>query len=276
MGHARFRHIAISTDDPQTLAAWYEEVFGFVEVGKTGHGGVYLSDSDVNFAILRIPSREDRSKAVIGVSHFGFMVDDPAGTYLKLEQTGAKRLPDVAIANQFFETKFEAPDGISFDISEHGWPGTSPIGPAVGSRPDIKPRAKFRHIAIMTEDPLRMATWYRDVFGLVEVGRTGHGGYYMSDGDINFAILWARPREDGTQPQIGVSHFGLMAEDTQATCRKLEEAGAKQLPAVAIANQFFEMKFEAPDGLSFDISEHGWPGTSPVRPAVEPRSAGRS
>jgi catechol 2,3-dioxygenase-like lactoylglutathione lyase family enzyme len=260
MAQAKFRHIAISTDDPEKLAAWYVDVFGLTEVGTNGRGGVYLSDGEMNFAVLRIPSREDPSRPLIGFSHYGFMVEDPIATYRKLERAGVERLPDRALANQFFEARFVAPDGIVFEISEGGWPGTAPVPP-----PAQKPaRAKFRHVAIMTEDPHSMAEFYNEVFGLVDVGRTGHGGVYMSDGDVNMAILFARKREGMDKPRADVSHFGFMAADTDATVRKLQEVHAKQLPAVAIANQFFEMKFEAPDGVSFDISEHGWPGTTPV------------
>ena len=125
-------------------------------------------------------------------------------------------------------------------------------------------KVKFRHIAISTENPQELAAWYKEAFGLVGVGKTGHGGVYLSDGDINFAILRIPSKEDPTKAQIGVSHFGLMSDDTDATCQKLVEIGAEQLPTMPIANQFFEMKFLAPDGLGFDISEHGWPGTTPV------------
>ena len=118
---AKFRHIAIFTEDPESVAAWYKDVFGLEEVGTNGNGGVYLSDGEVNFAVLR--SRNGNN----GVSHFGFMVEDPEATYKKLAELGSERLPSVAVAGQYFEVKYRAPDGISFDISEHGWPGAKPV-----------------------------------------------------------------------------------------------------------------------------------------------------
>ena len=131
---AKIRHIAISTEDPERMAAWYKDVFGFEEVGKSPVG-VYLTDGEINFAVLRIPSREDRSKAAVEVSHFGFMVEDPEATYRKLEESGIEQLPAIAIANQYFEKKFKAPDGLTFDISEHGWPGDGASGAHGGTRP---------------------------------------------------------------------------------------------------------------------------------------------
>ena len=119
---AKLRHVAISTEDPEKTAAWYKEAFGLVEVGRTG-AGVYLSDGDINFAVLRIPSKEHPGTAELGVNHFGFVVEDPQATYRKLEEMGALRLPDVPIGNMFFEVKYAGPDGQTVDVSEHGWVG---------------------------------------------------------------------------------------------------------------------------------------------------------
>lgn len=119
---AKIRHIAISTEDPEKTAAWYKEVFGLQEVGRA-RAGVYLSDGDINFAVLRIRSKDDPEKAEIGVHHFGFVVDDAEATYRKLQEMGAKRLPDVPLGNQYFEVKWEGPDGQTVDVGEHGWVG---------------------------------------------------------------------------------------------------------------------------------------------------------
>lgn len=129
----KIRHIAISTEDPEATAAWYKDVFGLLEVGRSPRG-VYLSDGEINFAVLRLPSDEDPSKIATGVHHFGFLVEDAETMYRKLEERGATRQPDVAISNQYFEVKFTGPDGQCIDISEHGWVGAKPLEqPAVES-----------------------------------------------------------------------------------------------------------------------------------------------
>jgi len=125
--------------------------------------------------------------------------------------------------------------------------------------------AKIRHVAICTNDPEKTAAWYMEAFGLAEVGRTASGGYYLSDGDINFAVLPARSPED-----VGVSHFGFMVEDPEAIYRKLEEMGAIRQPTVPLGNQYFEVKFLGPDAVTIDVSEHGWVGAKPLEaPAAE-------
>ena len=48
--------------------------------------------------------------------------------------------------------------------------------------------AKIKHIAIRTVDVEKTSTFYKEVFGLHQVG-LGQNGVYLSDGHINLAIL---------------------------------------------------------------------------------------
>jgi methylmalonyl-CoA/ethylmalonyl-CoA epimerase len=127
---AKIRHIAISTEDPEATAAWYKEVFGLEEVGRNGLGGIYLSDGDINFAVLRIRDKQNPDQIVKGMSHFGFVVEDAEATYRKLEAMGVKRQPTVPLGGQYFEVKWEGPDGVTVDIGEHGWVGAKGLDDA--------------------------------------------------------------------------------------------------------------------------------------------------
>ncbi|HBD85036.1 MAG TPA: glyoxalase, partial [Dehalococcoidia bacterium] len=52
--------------------------------------------------------------------------------------------------------------------------------------------AKIKHIALATQDPDKTAAFFKEVFGLQEVGKVNGAnaeGYYLSDGNINLAIL---------------------------------------------------------------------------------------
>jgi catechol 2,3-dioxygenase-like lactoylglutathione lyase family enzyme len=51
---------------------------------------------------------------------------------------------------------------------------------------------KIKHIALSTQDVDKTAKFYIDVFGMKEIAKLdgpGARGYYLSDGDINLAIL---------------------------------------------------------------------------------------
>src|SRR2546422_4367190 len=94
---------------------------------------------------------------------------------------------------------------------------------------------KIKHIAIRTPDPEKTAAFYKDVFGLKEVGQA-RTGYYLSDGHINLAILKAREQGTEESPRdasgyAGVHHFGFMVDDVDETRRKLEAAGGVAPPS---------------------------------------------
>ena len=52
--------------------------------------------------------------------------------------------------------------------------------------------AQIKHIAIATQDADKTAKFYKEVFGLKEIAKLDSpnaSGYYLSDGNINLAIL---------------------------------------------------------------------------------------
>jgi methylmalonyl-CoA/ethylmalonyl-CoA epimerase len=134
--------------------------------------------------------------------------------------------------------------------------------------------AKLRHIALHTPDPEKTAEFYKQVFDMVEVGRTDSPlakGIYLSDGTINMAVLRfktteAADRHDGLGPVFGLHHFGFWVEDPDETRRRLKDAGAeyRESRAEAAKTSFFEEKYKGPDGVMLDITEHGWVGAEPV------------
>ena len=51
---------------------------------------------------------------------------------------------------------------------------------------------KIKHIALSTQDVDKTAKFYIDVFGMKEIAKIdspGARGYYLSDGELNLAIL---------------------------------------------------------------------------------------
>jgi catechol 2,3-dioxygenase-like lactoylglutathione lyase family enzyme len=128
--------------------------------------------------------------------------------------------------------------------------------------------AKIKHIAIRTADPEKTSAFYKDVFGLKQVG-LGRNGIYLSDGHINLAILKCRPEKEGGGGKLGVEHLGFQVEDAEATLVKLSELGGKPLvdrvdvtPTDASTPQsYYEIKCLGPDGQIIDISGSGWVGT---------------
>jgi catechol 2,3-dioxygenase-like lactoylglutathione lyase family enzyme len=123
--------------------------------------------------------------------------------------------------------------------------------------------AKLRHIAIRTHDPEKTAAWYKEVFGLEEVGRA-RSGVYLTDGNVNIAVLLTNTETTRGEVEPGFHHFGFLVEDLETTCGKLAAAGAERLPSAPQTGNYFEVKHLGPDGVEFDVSAHGWAGASPL------------
>lgn len=133
--------------------------------------------------------------------------------------------------------------------------------------------ARIKHIAIRTPDPAKTAAFYKEVFGLEEVG-LARSGYYLSDGYINLAILQANADSTGDSPRdeagyAGIDHLGFQVDSVDEVSKKLEEAGAKPTnqridmihPTDSGAKAYYELKYRGPDDQVIDITESGWIGT---------------
>lgn len=140
---AKIKHIAIATQDAEKTAKFYTEVFGLQEIAKIdspGASGYYLSDGDINLAILNFKQDEvagaEYGKAFSGFHHIGFQVESLEEITEKLAEAGSVPRDDINRAlgvgmdrsrHANVEVKYGGPDGVIIDVSETGWVGTSPM-----------------------------------------------------------------------------------------------------------------------------------------------------
>ena len=127
---AKIRHIALSVQDPEKTARFYEEALGLERVGTTTSvlaDGVYLSDGYINIALLKYKTDEMAGMAggkdFVGTHHFGFKVDDPEAARKQIEAHGGKFFMDLPALKDtlYYEEKYRDPEGVIFDISGNGW-----------------------------------------------------------------------------------------------------------------------------------------------------------
>ena len=137
---------------------------------------------------------------------------------------------------------------------------------------------KIKHIAISTQDVDKTAKFYIDVFGMKEIAKVnspGARGYYLSDGDLNLAILnFKNDAVAGVERGAGwsgIHHIGFQVESLEEIAEKLAAAGSKPRDDVNEAlgvghgrreHGNVEVKYSGPDGVMVDVSETGWVGTS--------------
>src|SRR5512132_600660 len=83
--------------------------------------------------------------------------------------------------------------------------------------------AKIKHIALSTHDPEKTARFYIDVFGMKQIGRVDHpaiSGYFLSDGDLNVAVLKfkndAVAGAERGKDSVGIHHIGFQVDSLEA------------------------------------------------------------
>ena len=135
---ARIKHIALTTKDPEKVAAFYKEAFDMKEIRRSSNGAVFLTDGYINLAIQNFKTEKDADVGAHGsnfggIHHFGFQVENLDEACEKLEGVQGRQLTakdglDMSMApgsHRNFEMKWAGPDGVVLDISNTGWDGTA-------------------------------------------------------------------------------------------------------------------------------------------------------
>ena len=126
---AKLRHIAIQVPDLEKAAAFYQGALDMQRVGQVESpvgNAISLSDGVMNLTLLHFPTGTKGGVGGpdwAGLHHFGFVVDDAAGTAEKISALGGKffmQLP-ADYPGVDAERKFKDPNGIVFDVAEHDW-----------------------------------------------------------------------------------------------------------------------------------------------------------
>ena len=117
-------------EDLEKAAAFYQKVFDLQRVGEEHlemGSGIYLSDGVINLALLKYKGESGSglkdAASFVGAHHFGFQVDDADLVKKKIEKHGGKFFMDLPALKDtlYYEEKYRDPEGVIFDVSQHGW-----------------------------------------------------------------------------------------------------------------------------------------------------------
>jgi catechol 2,3-dioxygenase-like lactoylglutathione lyase family enzyme len=84
-------------------------------------------------------------------------------------------------------------------------------------------RAHISYIAMLSDQPTRLAEYYSTYFGLRELGRSPDGDISMTDGFYNLTFLKRRAELGEDNDTVGLHHFGLAIDDIHELEGQLEE-----------------------------------------------------
>src|SRR5262249_47218840 len=95
-GMARVKNNPMTTQNPDKVAAFYKEAFGWKEIRRSPNGAVFLTDGAINVAILNWKTEKDADVGpngpnYNGIHHFGVEVDDLGEASQRLDAAQAKR-----------------------------------------------------------------------------------------------------------------------------------------------------------------------------------------
>ncbi len=76
--------------------------------------------------------------------------------------------------------------------------------------------SRIRYLAMLSNEPAKLADFYAPNFGLSELGRSAAGDVSLTDGSFNFTFL--RPRAELREPHmaIGLHHLGIAVDNLDA------------------------------------------------------------
>lgn len=253
------RHMAICTNNNRRLARFYRLIFGMEEVwneGENNYEAFYVSDGYFNLNCLQISNRLAEQKRDVGINHYGFKVDSRKEIEKRLGELDPPiRLTQRPKDGRYTEVRIKDLDGNEVDIAEGGW-GTG----------DTKKIPGIRHVGIKTEDPERLAEFYKFVFSMKEVGsselpKIGTKAIYLSDGSINLGLVKSPPI-----PTPGIQLLGFQVasvKEIEERIKKPQGLTYKGEPPLEIKRRsegpYKTVHLQDPDGNYIDLSEEGWP-----------------
>lgn len=253
------KHMAMCTNNNRRLARFYQLILGMEEVWNEEQNSpyaFYMTDGYFNLNCLQIHQRLAEVNRDVGINHYGFKIE----SLEEVEKRLGELKPPIKLARRpqdgrYTEFRILDPDGNGVDITEKGW-----------GKGDQKKLPGVRHVGIKTEDPDRLAEFYRFVFGMREVGRVeiakaGTKAVYVSDGTMNLGLVKNPP-----VPKPGIQLLGFQVQSIEEVEGRLKSSRGltyKGEPPLEIRRRVSGSPYKTvwlqdPDGNYVDLSEEGW------------------
>jgi catechol 2,3-dioxygenase-like lactoylglutathione lyase family enzyme len=244
---SQIRYLAIVSEHPEVLAAFYSGYFSMRELGRSGSGDVALTDGFYNISILK---RRDGERP--GISHFGVTVDDIGAVQARLRQFAPKTEICQDEGGLFHgDYWISDPSGQTVALSEHQFhtPAVERAFPCI------------RHLAVCVANNDEVLDFYVNVFGFREsstskrIRAQNRVVRWAADGATAMAILPDRSRRDMNEresPKDGLNHFGWLVNGLDSFLKSLPEGCLSERPS---SRPMAEYRGFDPDRNPFDISQ---------------------
>jgi catechol 2,3-dioxygenase-like lactoylglutathione lyase family enzyme len=263
---AEIQHLAICTKNNRRLARFYHYIFGLEEAWNRFQNSpysFYMSDGYLNLNCLQIRSGSSYNRMVdgqeiipdAGFNHIGFKVT----SVKEIEQRVAALDPPLKLVaspqdGRYEEWRITDPDGMIFEIAEGGWEaGGEKRLPAI------------RYVGIRTDDPEKLANFYRAALPIEEVRTLGAGAtpsaILLSAGTTTLGLLKKSSGAKG-----GIERIGFQVDSVEEIKQRLNNSppflypGEPQITVKTTGADVpgQPLYLQDPDGNTVELSEQGW------------------
>jgi catechol 2,3-dioxygenase-like lactoylglutathione lyase family enzyme len=264
---AEIQHLAICTKNNRRLARFYQLIFGLEEAWNRFQNSpyaFYMSDGYLNLNCLQIRPGSSYNRIVdgqeimpdVGINHIGFTVK----SVKDIEQRLSSLNPPVKLVaspqdGRYEEWRITDPDGTIFEIAEGGWEAGGPERlPAI------------RYVGIRSEDPERLATFYKSALPISEVNRvtdpTGEArAIFLSAGKTALGLL-----KKTTANKNGFERVGFQVGSIDEIKKRLRNAPPYLYPGEPEVSVMTapsgdpgkSLYLKDPDGNIVELSDEGW------------------
>ncbi|HSR54844.1 MAG TPA: VOC family protein [Alphaproteobacteria bacterium] len=123
----RIAHVALNALDPETVEAFYQDLFGYPELWEAhakrryepGYRNRHVGDGHTNVAIQNFYDGSPGHEARMGIAHIGMLVPDSAAMAEQIKDTATiTRRPAERTQS---EARMRDPEGNGCDLSQRGW-----------------------------------------------------------------------------------------------------------------------------------------------------------
>src|SRR5205807_1276994 len=125
---------------------------------------------------------------------------------------------------------------------------------------------RIQYLAMVSEQPEKLANFYKSHFGMRELGRS-NGDVALTDGFFNISVM--KPHE--AAPELGLSHLGVAIQDIHEIEGRLEDFAPNADIRPESGDLFHgEYRVSDPNGLTVSLSTQNFhvPSGSRNLPAI--------
>jgi hypothetical protein len=244
---SQIRYLAIVSERPEALAAFYSRYFSMRELGRSDSGDIALTDGFYNISLLK-----PRNGEPLGISHFGLTIEDIGAVESRLRRfapkTEVRELEGGLFRGDYMVTD---PSGQMLALSTHQFhtPVVEREFPCI------------RHMATCVSNNDEVLDFYVNVFDFREsttskkIRAQNRVVRWAADGATAMAILPDKSRRDMNEresPKDGLNHFGWLVNDIQQFLESLPAGCLSERPS---SRPMAEYRGFDPDRNPFDISQ---------------------